>query len=521
MGSSSVLRRGIVLELFFLLIITSVAALLRFYRLEMYPPGLHGDEGCIGLDALRVLKEGWIGPYVPSALGQPAGPAYMAALIFKLFGASHFTVRASVALLGVLSIPASYFLYRTLFNQRVAILGVIILTFSYYHIHLSRIAFLPMSLFFTEVLCLLFLFLGYKTKHIGYFILAGIFFGLSVYTYHTYPLFTLAVIALLVFKAIKRAPPLKEFVIQHASFFILAFITAMPLIIFALQEEGGYLYGHSGVWFFRDPSYAELATFPEKAKFLGARMVRSALVFLKGGEIDYVDALGATPLLDPLAELLFIGGVVVCLWKWKDERHFLILVGLGTALLAAPLTLGAATHTRRMISALPFAAAAAALLSDQVWAFVAGRLSKRVGYLFAALVVCCIGFYNIRYYFWDFARAPSTRWVFCADLVESIDYIKSLPSEDLYVYFFSDRWSYNYETRQFLLPQVPGEDRSRQFGTFSLEKADNHQNVVYLFLPPYERLLEQIKEKYPDGSYKASGENGSVFSAYFVRADRL
>ena len=70
---------------------------------------------------------------------------------------------------------------------------------------------------------------------------------------------------------------------------------------------------------------------------------------------------------------------------------------------------------------------------------------------------------------------------------------------------------------EFLLPEVPGEDRSKQFGTFSLEKADNHQNVVYLLLPPYEKLIDQIREKYPGGIYKASGENGSVFSAYFLK----
>ena len=57
MTSSSILRRGVLLELFFLLIVTLVAALPRFYRLEMFPPGLHGDEGGVGLEALRVLEE--------------------------------------------------------------------------------------------------------------------------------------------------------------------------------------------------------------------------------------------------------------------------------------------------------------------------------------------------------------------------------------------------------------------------------------------------------------------------------
>jgi hypothetical protein len=255
----------------------------------------------------------------------------------------------------------------------------------------------------------------------------------------------------------------------------------------------------------------------EKAGFIVDRTIRSALVFHKGGDFDGVDALGNRPLLDPVTGAFFAIGLGICLWKWREERYFLIIAGIVTGVLGIILTTVYGGQYRRLISALPFVMVAAALPLESVWGLIDERLNKKLGYLLVALAVCFVGYYNIRYYFVDFARQPSTRWVFCADLVESIEYIESLPSEGLYVYFYSDRWSYNYETRQFLLPQVPGEDRSRQFGTFSLEKADNQQNMVYLLLPPYEGLIDQIREKYPGGIYKASGEDGSVFSAYFIK----
>ena len=78
-------------ELLFVAALTGVAAFLRIYNLAGLPQGLHGDEAVTGLDALRVMREGWIGPYVGSALGQPAGPLYFTAFIFMLSDDTLFT----------------------------------------------------------------------------------------------------------------------------------------------------------------------------------------------------------------------------------------------------------------------------------------------------------------------------------------------------------------------------------------------------------------------------------------------
>ena len=70
-------------EILLVVLCTGVAAFLRVYRLAELPPGLHGDEALTGLDALRILDEGWIGPYVGSALGQPTGPLYFTAFLLR------------------------------------------------------------------------------------------------------------------------------------------------------------------------------------------------------------------------------------------------------------------------------------------------------------------------------------------------------------------------------------------------------------------------------------------------------
>ena len=68
-------------ELIAVVVLTAVAAFLRVYRLEEIPAGFHGDEAWVGIEGLRILKEGWIGPFTTSAMGQPTGPFYLTALL--------------------------------------------------------------------------------------------------------------------------------------------------------------------------------------------------------------------------------------------------------------------------------------------------------------------------------------------------------------------------------------------------------------------------------------------------------
>ncbi|MBI4301830.1 MAG: hypothetical protein HY664_04415 [Chloroflexi bacterium] len=135
-----------------------------------------------------------------------------------------------------------------------------------------------------------------------------------------------------------------------------------------------------------------------------------------------------------------------------------------------------------------------------------------------ALSLVFVALYNTRYYFVTLAQDPATEWTFAYDLVQAIDFLKTLEGDNPYVYFFSGRWSYNYETRRFLLPQISGEDRSKEFGTFSLNESLDHREVVYLLMPPYENLIGEIMKKYPGGNYQElkKPDGRFVYGAYLL-----
>ena len=112
------------------------------------PAGFHGDEAWTGIEGLRILKEGWIGPYTTSAMGQATGPFYLTALLIWLLDASRFSVRLSMGLFGIATIPAAHLLLRLGFGRWVALFGTTALTVSYWHLHFSRLGFGLISLAF-------------------------------------------------------------------------------------------------------------------------------------------------------------------------------------------------------------------------------------------------------------------------------------------------------------------------------------------------------------------------------------
>jgi hypothetical protein len=123
---------------------------------------------------------------------------------------------------------------------------------------------------------------------------------------------------------------------------------------------------------------------------------------------------------------------------------------------------------------------------------------------------------NLSFYFGEFRDADVARWTFGYELADASRYLDGLPG-DPYVYFYSDRWSFDYETRRYLAPSREGEDRSEKFGTFDLAP-DRSGDVVYLFLSPYQERADEVERAFASGTrYDSVAGDGAVrFSAYML-----
>ena len=177
--------------------LTIAAGALRIYNVAEVPGGLHGDEALTGLDALRVPEDGWIGPYVGSGLGQPTGPFYFTAAVFGLSEPTPFTLHLSMAILGTVTIPASYLLFRICFGRWVAVFAAVALTFSYWHLFYSRSGFMLISMPLATTLAATAIVIALRSEKRWPWLIAGAVLGLGVYTYNGYLVFIAVVCVLL------------------------------------------------------------------------------------------------------------------------------------------------------------------------------------------------------------------------------------------------------------------------------------------------------------------------------------
>lgn len=516
------LKRSSYSEVGVVLVITLIAGFIRIINLDAIPPGLHGDEALTGLDALRILKEGWIGPYVPSALGQPSGPLYWTALILKLGGANVFMIRFAMALLGIVTIPVAYMLYRTLFNKQTALWGTLLLTCSCWHLFYSRTGFMLISLPLAEMLCLLCLFKGLQRKQVIFFVFGGISAGAAIYSYNTFFLFLGAIFlffCVLVWDAHSfRTPQFRVSQHEVISFWGAFFLTSLPMVIFIVRTSDTFFAHFRINNVFHDAQYTRLDSTVSKLLFLGERFYNSWKVLFYPRGIDAVDGYGTQAIFGPVTGFLFVVGFVYILSKFHDRRHQLILLMVVTGAIAVTLSVPWHGQYRRWVGAIPALFVIPAIALDKITVFFNKRRWRQIGW---GVLVVCLGWgamHNLKTYFTTVPTQAIIRWVYCYDLVQALKYLRQLDDTDLKIYFFSGRWSYNYETRRFLLPEMSGEDRSREFGKFDLNHEVAESSGLFVILSPYQNIIPQLQAKYPNGTLYEHYENKQfIFAVYHLQ----
>jgi len=230
-------------DLLFAVGLTVAAALPRLWSLGDVPQGVHGDEAQFAMDAQRLLDSGWIGVYTPSALGQPAGIAYVSAIGQWLFGATALGARLGVALVSIAAVPLAYLLFRLLADRTVAVIAALLLAVSLWHIHLGRVA-APTALVPTSELATLTLWtIGLRRGDWYWFLLAGVSLGLGLYTYTVYPSFVVAfALWILIYTVVwKRGPGFWPWAHNVAIAALAAFVTALPLFAYIADPDNDYL----------------------------------------------------------------------------------------------------------------------------------------------------------------------------------------------------------------------------------------------------------------------------------------
>lgn len=284
--------------------ILAVAAFLRFFHLDTLPPAHYRDVALTAIDALR------------AASGHPCLHytydeglyANLMGLLFFLFGASDWMVRAPGALFGVLTCYGVYRLGRAFGAPRAGLYGAALLAVSFWHLVLSRSGFRAILLPLLMVGAFALLRESLEGVRAGRAALAGVLFGLGLHVYPAARVMPLILPFYLVAELGVTRRAWRAARRPLLAFFLGAFAVAAPMLLHYLHhpEHVTLPRRQLTIW---SPLFDKSRLWSE----LGHNLVATLLMFHLHGDENWRHNLPGSPMLDPLTGALLLVGIAVAL----------------------------------------------------------------------------------------------------------------------------------------------------------------------------------------------------------------
>jgi hypothetical protein len=162
----------------------------RVWEFGSLPPSLNPDEVSSGVDAFSLYRFGvdrnavsFPVHFISWGGGQNALYAYLMIPFIALGGLTPITVRLPMLITGLLSLPLVYYIAKRTMGEKAALFALFLVAISPWHIMLSRWGLESNLLPF--VFLIAYASLLKSELHNRWFIISGLFFGVSLYAYGT------------------------------------------------------------------------------------------------------------------------------------------------------------------------------------------------------------------------------------------------------------------------------------------------------------------------------------------------
>lgn len=409
------------IDWFFVLIVFTVAAVLRIYKLDQMPSG-------IGMEEIEAMK--WVTSPAPGTefiygtLNHPL----MQFEILRFFGSvTDFTLsnlRLLDAVAGSLVTVFVYFIAKAFFGRMTAIISSFIYAFMYLSIFYSRVVFFwifPVFFVAAMVCCLIY---AFKYQRPLLYALSGLFAGLSMYSYHSGKVAVIIAPAVLVLFALygrERSVLISSWP-NILLFFSSSFIVLLPLISYILREPKLY-FARMSAEGFHLPAGFDISILNAYFYKLFHHFAYVLSTYFKGNTAWGGYAAVFEPLIDPATSFLFFIGAGLFVLTWKNIRSSLMLLLLFLSM--APALFSSGDAPSRMLVVLPFMAVTAgyALYTFSYCMYFAERRFKILVFtLIAVTFGVFITYDNVSKYFVRQHQDPSFKLAYADTLKQMADY---------------------------------------------------------------------------------------------------
>lgn len=373
-----------------------LAAFLRLYQLARVPFGWHPDEATKALLARDVLAGEFFPAFFSAFTGREALFVYLEALLFALLGEGIFVGRLLAAFVGILTVALTYTTARVMFNRRVALLTAAFLAVSLWHLIASRNGYRAVIQPLVQLPVVLLLFYGLRQRSLGrgalgYFALAGLFLGLTQYTYTAVRIFPFFIVALVLLVWLTEPTRARRDGIPLALTVIVAILVFLPLGWHFYQNPLDF-YGRAAQISIFSPEWSG----GEPAARLWQSVKETARMWTVWGDINYRFNISGEPVFGLVDGALFYLGLPLSVWLgWRSrglQRAAYWSLPLWLLVMLVPMMLSAESlpYYQRAIGTLPAVYVFPALALDVGAGWLQRRLAGRTGRLVMALLLVAL-----------------------------------------------------------------------------------------------------------------------------------
>ena len=428
---------------FILVAVLLAAALLRLYGLNnLSPPGLEHDEVAHWLINRDILS-GNLALYFTDAYGHEAGFHYVQVAFMTLLGDNAFTLRLPSAFAGLLLISVTFAFTRRLYGVKTALLSATLLAVLFWPVFYSRLALRAIALPLLAGLSAYFWWKAWQSRRskpgrssgflildsilsssLTWFVVAGLFAGLTFYTYLASRVIPFFFLIYLTYLALIHRPALKSHWRGVLLFALTYLVVVAPLAI--------YLLGHPGAESRIGEVDAPLIALAggELRPVLENSLKVIAMFGLRGDPL-WRQNVADLPVFDPLVALFFYIGLAISLWRWREPRHLFIVLWLFTATIPSIVTIDAPSSIR-IINALPVIAIFPIIGLEVIHFFgslstvstkLSPELGKKIAFLLIAFFFVLNGVRTARAIFQTWPNESEVQFVWQGALTEAAAYL--------------------------------------------------------------------------------------------------
>jgi 4-amino-4-deoxy-L-arabinose transferase-like glycosyltransferase len=390
-----------------------VAAFLRWGAWQSAPPGLRFDEMLVSYHA-DLIRAGARPIYIDDLAEEPLYH-YLFAAAQDLIAPHLFTLRWLSAACGLIGVAAVYPLGRLMFNRRVGLLAAAIAAAAFWSLMYSRLGLRLIALTPFVLLALLYLWRGFTRSRRRDFVISGVLFGLSAYTYSATRMLPVAFAGFVITLAIVNRPFLRK----QGFHLVLTLLTALLIVL---------------------PLAYHIATAPAAERRLGEvegpldalangdvqPMINSTLVtagmFIAAGDPEWLYNIPNRPVFDVLTGAIFFGAVILSLRRLRQPAYAFVLSWLLAGLLPAMLTWPAASNSHGFLAQTP------AFLLAAIGLDALATRWPRFGGITILVVLAVFVTVSLHDYFNRWAADATVRREHQADIVQIAQRIGQLPA---------------------------------------------------------------------------------------------